>query len=229
VKLPVFIRILGNLQANDCSLTGGLKTLYPYDSPVNNDMTSLEEVQHERLQYGIAGKSKWASRFIWAAVAQGLVATIATILILDPLSYFNINLYYGPSYVIAAGGGGTWMFTGYILYLVVGVVAVAVTALFYFYFEGIQGRVYTGLANLLAWGHYLFMNVGVAGSMILMMYGGYIAGWEAGALKYTNAQIHVADLSKVEEPIGALVLIACLGALFGGLGFLLNHYYSKRQ
>ena len=34
-----------------------------------------------------------------------------------------------PSKVIAGGGSGTWMFTGYIIYLVVGVVAVAVTAI----------------------------------------------------------------------------------------------------
>ena len=210
---------------------GGFKMAYPYDSPVNNvSMTSLEEVQQQRnsLLSGVGSSSKWAKRFIWAAVAQGLIATIVTILILDPLSYFNINLYFSPARVIAGGGGGTWMFTGYVLYLVVGVVAVAVTALFYYYFEGIQGKVYHGLSNIFAWGHFLLMNVGVAGSMLIMMYGGYIAGYEAGGLGYTDMQIHVADLSKVEEPIGALVLIACVGALLGGLGFLSNHYFTKR-
>ena len=189
-------------------------------------MTSLETKQRNYLQP--TGASKWAERFIWAAVAQGLIATIATILILDPLSYFGINWYYNPGMVIAGGGGGTWMFTGYILYLVVGVVAIAVTALFYFYFEAIQGKVYHGLSNYLAWGHYILMNIGVAGSMLIMMYGGYIAGWEAGALKYTDYQIHVTDLSKVEDPIGALVIVACLGALLGGIGYLTNHYFTKR-
>jgi hypothetical protein len=189
-------------------------------------MASLETVQRNYLQP--SATSKWAGRFIWAAVAQGLIATIVTILILDPLSYFKINWYYSPAMVIAAGGGGTWMFTGYILYLVVGVVGVAVTALFYFYFEGIQGKVYRGLSNYLAWGHYIFMNVGVAGSMLIMMWGGYIAGYEAGALKYTGEQIHVSDLGNLENIIGALVLIAAIGALLGGLGYLFNRYYTKR-
>src|SRR5580700_11174594 len=120
-------------------------------------------------------RGKWAGRWIWAAVAQGAIVTIATLLITDPLTYFNITPYFNPAMVIAAGGGGTWLFTGYILYLVVGVVAVAVTAIFYFYLEGVEGKVYHGFTNSLAWGHYVLMNVGVAGSMGLMMYGGYLA------------------------------------------------------
>lgn len=172
-------------------------------------------------------QSKWASRFIWAAVVQGLIVTIVTVLIVEPLSYFNINWYFSPSKVIAGGGGGTWMFTGYILYLVVGVVAVAVTAIFYLYIEGIQGKVYSGLTNYLAWGHYVLMNVGVAGSMLLMIWGGYMAGYagtavSSGGLGYTDYQIHVHYLSHVEDPIGALVLVAALGAILGGLGFILR-------
>src|SRR5271169_1268817 len=88
---------------------------------------------------------RWSGRFIWAAVVQGLILTIITVLIVEPLSFFNINSYYSPSKVIAGGGGGTWMFTGYILYLTVGVIAVAVTAMFYFYIEGVSGKVYKGL------------------------------------------------------------------------------------
>jgi hypothetical protein len=42
------------------------------------------------------------------------------------------------------------MFTGYILYLVVRVVAV--TAIFYLYIEGVAGKVYQGLTNCVAWG-----------------------------------------------------------------------------
>jgi hypothetical protein len=178
-------------------------------------------------QQTLQTKGKWAGRFIWAAVAQGLIITIATILIVEPLSYLNINWYFSPSRVIAGGGGGTWMFTGYILYLTVGVIGVAVTALFYFYFEGVQGKVYHGLSNALAWGHFILMNIGVAGSMLLMMYGGYIAGYDAtpvasGGLGYSDLQIHVLDLSKVEDPIGALVLLAAIGVILGGLGYIIR-------
>ena len=180
--------------------------------------------EYEKMQ---ATTSKWASRFIWAAIIQGLLATIVTLLIVEPLSIFGVNSYFSPSRVIAGGGGGTWMFTGYISYMVVGVVATAVTAIFYYYIEGVQGKVYSGITNILAWGHIVFMNVGVAGSMFLMMYGGYLAGWEGaataeGGLGLTDYQIHVQTLSAYVTPIGALITLAAIGALLGGLGFVLR-------
>jgi len=119
------------------------------------------------------------------------------------------------------------MFTGYILYLVVGVVAVAVTAMFYYFIEGVSGKVYHGLTNYLAWGHLVLMNVGVAGSMLLMTWGGYSAGAAAasvasGGLGYTTLQIHEQILGPLVNPIGALVLVAALGVILGGLGFILR-------
>jgi len=171
-------------------------------------------------------QGKWAWRFIWAAIIQGLVAVVATVLIVEPWTYLNINWYYSPSKVIAGGGGGTWMFTGYVLFLVVGVVATAVTAVFYSYIEGGMGKVYSGLTSYLAWGHLIFMNVGVAASMILMMWGGYLAGWAAaavssGGLGYTDYQIHVTYLGQLVNPIGGFVMLAALGAVLGGLGFVI--------
>jgi hypothetical protein len=172
-------------------------------------------------------QSRWAGRFIGAAVAQGLIAVIVTVLIVEPWSFFNIKSYFSPSMVIAGGGGGTWLFTGYITYLVVGVVGVAVTAVFYFYIEGIQGKEYHGLTNYLAWGHYIFMNVGAAASMLIMIYGGWEGGYAAasvssGGLGLTAEQIHVKYLSQLVDPIGALALLAALGAVLGGLGFVLR-------
>ena len=171
--------------------------------------------------------SKWAGRFIWAAVVQGLVAVVATVLIVEPLTDFNINWYFSPAKVIASGGGGTWMFTGYICFLVVGVIGCAVTALFYFYIEGVKGKVYKGFANILAWGHYILMNVGVTVSMALMMYGGYLAGWSGspvaeGGLGYTDLQIHINYLSHFVNPIGGFIVLACIGALLGGLGYVVG-------
>ena len=172
-------------------------------------------------------QGRWAGRFIGAAVIQGLIAVVVTVLIVEPWSFFNVNSYFSPSKVIAANGAGTWLFTGYISYVVVGVVGVAVTAMFYFYIEGLQGKRYGGRTNLLAWGHLIFMNVGVAGSMLLMMWGGYVGGWAGtpvseGGLGYTDEQIHVHYLSQLVDPIGALVLVACLGAVLGGIGYVLR-------
>jgi hypothetical protein len=176
-------------------------------------------------------QGKWASRFIWASIIQGLIAVVATVIIVEPLTYFNINWYFSPSKVIAGGGGGTWMFTGYVLFLIVGVVATAVTAIFYSYIEGTLGKVYHGFTNYLAWGHLIFMNVGVALSMILMMWGGYLAGWAAspvsgGGLGYSAEQVHVTYLGQLVNPIGGLVLLAAIGAILGGLGFIIRSRQS---
>jgi hypothetical protein len=173
---------------------------------------------------------KWAGRFIWAAVIQGLFATIITVLVLDPLQYVTGKSdYFSPAMVIAGGSGGTWFFTGYICYLVVGVVATAVTAIFYFYIEGIRGKVYKGVTNALAWTHLLLMNVGVAGSMFLMMWGGYFAGWAGAAAAeggkgLAPGQIHVQILGGLVDPIGAFILMAAIGALIGGLGYVLAQF-----
>jgi len=177
-------------------------------------------------------QGKWTSRFIWASIIQGLIAVVVTIIIVEPWTYFNISWYYAPSKVIASGGGGTWMFTGYVSFLVVGVVGSAVTATIYSYIEGSLGKVYRGLANYFAWGHILFMNVGVAGSMLLMIWGGYLAGWSgaavsAGGLGYTDYQIHVTYLGQLVNPIGGLVMLAALGAVLGGLGFIIT-WRSKK-
>lgn len=175
-----------------------------------------------------AFQSKWAGRFIWAAIIEGLFAVIITVLILDPIQYLTGNPdYYSPAKVIAGNGAGTWLFTGYISFLVVGVVAMAVTAIFYLYIEGIQGKAYRGFTNLLAWGHLILMNVGVAGSMFLMMWGGFLAGWasaptSSGGEGLNGLQIHEQILGQLTDPIGALILVAALGALLGGLGYLIR-------
>ncbi len=176
-------------------------------------------------------QSKWAGRFIWAAVIQGLVATIVTLFIADPVQYLrglitygnftSIPSYYSPSKVIAANGAGTeWLLVGFISYRVVGVIAVAVTALFYFYIEGVRGKVYSGMTNYLAWGHYIFMNIGVAASMLLMIYGGYEAGVYVNAGKANL--IHPEVLGPLTIPIGGLILLATIGAMLGGLGYILR-------
>jgi hypothetical protein len=163
---------------------------------------------------------KWAGRFIWASMVQGLLAVAWTLFIIDPY------LQYAPSKVIAGGGAGTWFFVGYIFYLMIGVVAVAVTAIFYFYIESVQGKVYRGLTSFLAWAHLLLMNLGVAGATFLLMWGGYEAGVaqapvSSGGGGLTTGQIHVQILSQLVNPIGLLVLAAAIGAVLGGSGYVL--------
>jgi hypothetical protein len=166
-------------------------------------------------------KGKWMPRFIWAAIAQGFFATLWTLFIVSPWTKPS------PSYLIAGGGAGTWFTMGYILYIMIGVIAVAVTGLFYFYIEDILGKVYSGVTNVFAWLHYVLMNVGVAAATWSLMYYGYAGGVallsaQEGGGNHTAYWVHVNILGPVVTPIGYMVGIAALGVILGGIGYLMR-------
>jgi hypothetical protein len=74
----------------------------------------------------------WTSRFITAAILQGaIIVGLTVFMILGEISILEP----GVSRVIASGGAGTWFTLGYVMYIVVGVIGVAVSALFYLYIE----------------------------------------------------------------------------------------------
>ena len=165
-------------------------------------------------------QGKWAGRFIWASVLEGLGAVTWTLFIITPW------IVPAPSRVIAGGGAGTWLFVGYSLYLLVGVVAVAVTSIFYVYIEGIQGKTYSGIPNYLAWAQILLMNVGVVGATWLMMYAGFTGGaaslpTSVGGQGLNPGQVHLTILQYYPEPIFYFLVLAVLGVLSGGLGYIL--------
>ncbi len=166
-------------------------------------------------------ESQWASRFIWASIIQGLLAVIWTALIALPILTPSI------SRVIAGGGAGTWFFVGYSMYIVVGVLGVALTALFYFYIESIQGKVFTGISKALAWAHLILMNLGVIAATWLMMITGYIGGRAAlpttvGGLGLKPGEIH-GQIAAFPEPIVAAIIVLGAGVLLGGLGYVLTY------
>ena len=166
--------------------------------------------------------SKWSNRFIWAAIIQGLAATLATIPIVLPWIKPAVSM------VMAGGSAGTWFTVGYLSYVTVGVIAVAVTALFYQHFEVSLGKPYKGISNDLAWIHLILMNVGVAAAAGLLMYGGYFGGAALlpvaeGGLGQTAGWVHVNILSPLVNPVGYAIIITGIGVLAGGLGFLVNY------
>jgi len=165
-------------------------------------------------------KGKWTGRFIWASVIEGLFGVIWTLFITNP--FVSVS----ASRVLAEGGAGSWLFTGYSLFLTVGVAAVAVTAMFYHYIESVQGKPYRGVTNYLAWGHIILMNVGVMGATFLMMWAGYAGGVASlpttvGGGGLNPGQVHEQILHVYPEPIFYFVLIAVLGVLMGGLGYVI--------
>ena len=169
-------------------------------------------------------KGKWMPRFIWAAIFQGLFAVIWTLFIVNP--YYQIFGSVAPSKILAEGSAGSWLSLGYVLYIMVGVIAIAITAMFYYFVEDIQGKVYTGITNVLAWLHFVLMNLGVAASTWALMYAGYEGGSYLEVHGVTNGTAigyaHVHILSQWVDPIGYMVGIAALGAVCGGLGYLLR-------
>jgi len=168
----------------------------------------------------------WTNRFIYAAIIQGAIIVGLTIfLVFSQISYLKPEI----SRVIAAGGAGTWFTFGYIMYVVVGVIGVAVSALFYYYLEKILAKPYNKrLTKLLAWTHLLLMNLGTTSAMGLLMYAGYIGGAamlpqnNVGGKGFNAAQAHVI-LAPFIEPISFAIMILLLGIILGGLGFLLTY------
>jgi hypothetical protein len=89
--------------------------------------------------------SKWSNRFVWAAIIQGLAATLLTIPIVWPSGgIFGLTISPAVAQVIASGSAGTWFTVGYLTYIMVGVIAVGLTALFYYHFEVTMGKPYSG-------------------------------------------------------------------------------------
>lgn len=189
-------------------------------------MTSLETERRNYLHTNVA--SKWSNRFIWAAIIQGLAATLLTIPIVWPSSgLFGLKVNPAVAQVIAGGSAGTWYTVGYLIYIMVGVIAVGLTALFYYHFEVAMGKPYKGVANYFAWIHLVLMNVGVAAAAYMLMWGGYFGG--AGLINGQTAEwVHVNILSGLVDPIGYAVIVAGIGVLAGGIGYLINYFFARR-
>ena len=169
-------------------------------------------------------ESRMAAFFLYAAILQGGIAAVVTFL----GAFGNLVglLPVAAAFVIASGSAGTWFTVGYLTYLIVGVVGMAVTSLFYFHIETIQGKKYKGVTRLLAWIHLVLGNIGVAGAGLLAILGGYLGGAamqprNLGGMAWNTAQVHQFILQYYEAPIAAFIGLGLLGFLAGGLGYIL--------
>lgn len=224
------------------------KSNKPNRKEANNDATF--QLASERRPSTIVGFktdpslapwSKWANRFIIAAIAQGAVAVGVVAYLLYDATYDSP----GAAKIVAAGGAGTWLTVGFLGFLILGPLAAAVTSLFYQHLEAQLRAPYSGLGNAFAWLHLVLMNVGVTGATLIMMNG----GWRAGALIYNlqndpscktlplpttcttgyiNGQAHVLILGGLPPYIAALSAIAIIGAIAGGLGYVIAWRRSPR-
>lgn len=165
-----------------------------------------------------------------AAIIQGAIIVALTIfLVLSQISFLKPEI----SRVVASGGAGTWFTFGYLIYIVVGVIGVAVSAIFYHYIEGVLGKQQyysmSRIAKGLVWSHFFLMNIGIAAVAGMLMYAGYAAGAAmlpegVGGKGFDNAQAHEI-LAPFVEPVSAAILALVIGVTLGGIGFLLANYH----
>ena len=170
----------------------------------------------------------WSTRFIKAAIVQGAIACGLTLfLVLGQGSLIKPEV----SRIIAAGGAGTWFTFGFVMYIIVGVMGVAVSALFYHYLENVLHQRIRGKAKALAWMHLVLMNVGTIAATGLLMYAGYIGGASmlpesVGGNGFSAGEAH-AVLAPFVEPISGSILVILISVLAGGIVFLLTFKSSR--
>ncbi len=168
--------------------------------------------------------SKWAMRFLCVAIIQGAIA--AGLFFLGAFSDQVGLLPVAVSRVIAGGQAGNWFTVGFLTYLVVGVLGMAATSIFYYQIESTTGKPYSGIPTYLAWTHLILGNIGVVGAAFLAMWGGYWGGAMAqptqlGGKGWTPVQVHANILQYYPMPIAAFMVIGLLGFILGGVGYII--------
>ena len=167
--------------------------------------------------------SKWANRWIIAAIAQGALAAGLTAFLLYDAKYGNP----GAAKIVAGGGAGNWLTVGYLGFIIFGPLAAAVTSLFYQHLESNLRAPYSGISNVFAWLHLVLMNVGVTVATWIMWNGGWRAVNLADSAfcvanpKDPSCNVNVQILGGLVDPIGYFSIMAVLGAFAGGLGFVM--------
>ena len=176
---------------------------------------------------GIFAKSNtWARRFMAAAIIQGAILVgLTAFLVLGQISILKPEV----SRIIASGGAGTWFTFGYLIYVLVGVVGVAVSSAFYHYLAGN----FTRAANALAWVHLILLNVGISAAAGLLMFAGYQGGaamlpTAIGGRGFDAQQAH-SIMAPFVEPIALSILATLAGVIAGGISFLVAYKRAQRS
>ena len=173
------------------------------------------------------GSDTWARRFMAAAIIQGaIVVGLTVFLVLGQISILKPEV----SRVIASGGAGTWFTFGYLSYIIVGVIGVAVSSVFYHYL----GRAsFSKAGNALAWVHLFLLNIGTSAATGMMMYAGYQGGaamlpTAIGGRGFDAQQAH-SIMAPFVEPIAISILVILAGVTVGGIAFLLGYRAQGRE
>ncbi len=115
----------------------------------------------------------WTKRFIATAIVQGVIISGITVFLVLDEAYFKSEV----SRIMATGGIGTWLTFSYVMYVIIGVLGVAVSSIFFNYLEDLfEKQILGGIRRSLDWLHLVLMKSGTAAMMGLLMYAGYLGG-----------------------------------------------------
>jgi hypothetical protein len=170
-------------------------------------------------------KTKWGNRFIIAAIIQGGIITgMALGTVAFQLLTTDVDIIQFLS--LSFEGPAKWFFIGIILYLIL-IVAIATTAVFYNHLEINLKRKFSKVSNILAWIHLFGMNIGGAGTTILMIFAG-LAG--SGVLSlFVEGKLgnqDVAILTSFIPSIAIFIVMLSIGVICGGIAYIMA-YRSK--
>lgn len=199
----------------------------------------------------MADQSKWAGRFVSAAIIQGGIAFVvmALLLVLSIPGVANP----APGRIVAGGdfcsvkvtllnttqgailtgtatcsNASNWFIVGMIGYALVGVLGIAVSALFYQYLESTLGSPYSGWRNITAWVHLVLGGGGSSAAALLAAYGGYLGG--AALLTGQNpGYVHTNILNPLSLPITVLMALGLFGFFLGGLGYVTAWWAVRKK
>ena len=165
---------------------------------------------------------KWVDRFIIAAIIQGaLVTGMALFIVIMQVTNSQINII--QFFSLSFDGTAKWFFLGIIFHLIV-ILAIAVTALFYSHLEITLKKEFTKVSKVLATIHLVGMNVGGAGAMMIMTYAG-LAGTGLITI-FTEGKLgpkYPAIMDSFIEPIGGFIALLAIGVICGGIGFVMAY------
>ncbi len=170
----------------------------------------------------------WGNKFILSAIIQGAVITILTLIIIGfQITISNINIIQYLS--LTFDGPSKWFFLGYMFYLIL-IVAIAVTAVFYIHLEIHMGKKIIRFKSILAGIHLLGMNIGGAGTTIIMIYAG-LAGsgildvvLNGTTLGTSTINSNVDIMVQFIVPISGFAGLLSIGVISGGLTYILTFF-----
>ena len=173
-------------------------------------------------------KTTWGNRFIAAAIIQGGIMTLIALSMVGIQFIFTTKLNIIQFLSLSFEGPAKWFFLGIIFYLIF-IVAIAVTAIFYIHLEVNLKRKISSILTVLAWIHLIGMNIGGPLATILMIFAGLsgsgiISIFTEGKIGQQNVEI----LNTLIAPISISIGILSIGVICGGLTYTLTYIKGKK-